>query len=152
MKKRAQFYILAAVILIAITFGLFTAKKTIPSPDRSFDLLVGNYVKEAPFAANSGNLNEFTAKFYDFALKTDPNFEMMYLYVSQGNISAFSLMKPTIFINQYNLSFNQSMVFERTDGVSVSIGTDEYAVNTTNAGLKTIFISQKPDSRNVRLE
>ena len=151
MNKKAQFYILAAVILLAITFGLFSAKKTIPAPQKGFDLLVNNYIKEAPFAANAANLDDFTLKFYSLAIATDPNFEMLTLNVMQGNISALSLIKSAIFINQYSLSFNQSLVFERQDSVAVSIGAQQYIINTTNTSLKAIFISQSENSRNVRL-
>jgi len=151
MNKKAQFYIIAAVVLIAITFGLFAEKKTISKPDRTFRELVDNYVAEAPFAANSGMLEDFTLKFYDFALSKDSNFEMMYLYISDDNVSAFSLVKSTIFINQYNLTFNRSLVFQKTNEAVVSIGTEQYAINTTSDGLKTIFISQKENSRNVKI-
>ena len=151
MKKRAQFYIMAAVILIAITFGLFTAKKTISKPEKTFGELVDNYQKEAPFAANSGNLGDFTLKFYDFAVSRDSNFEMVYLYVSQENISAFSLAKSTIFINQYNLSFSSGLLLARTDETVISAGSEQYIINTTTSGLRALFMSQKENSRNVRI-
>jgi len=152
MNKKAQFYILAAVILLAITFGLFGAKKTIPKPVKSFDLLVNNYMKEAPFAANTGNLEDFTLRFYDLAAATDPNFEILTLNVLQDNISAFSLIKSAIFINQYGLSFNQSIVFNRPDEITVSIGAQQYIINTSFTGLRAIFVSQSEGSRNVRVE
>ena len=151
MKKKAQFYILAAVLLLAITFGLFTAKKTISSPEKTFNGIVDNYIREAPFAANSGNLNDFTLKFYDYALEKDSNFEMLYLYLSDDNVTAFSLVKSTIFINEYSLSFNQTANLTNTGTATVSIGTDQYVFNLTGSSLKAIFLSQKEGSRNVRL-
>ena len=152
MSRRAQFYLLSAVILLAITFGLFAAKEAVPKPSGAFDLIVGNYVEEAPFAANSGSIEDFTLKFYSLALETDPDFQMAYFYVTQDNISIFSLVKPAIFINQYNLSFNQSIVLPPMDSITVSAETGQYVINTTSAALRAIFISQKPGSTSVRLE
>ena len=150
MNRKAQFYILAAVMLLAITFGLFAAMKTFGPPDRTFGLLAENYIKEAPFAANTNNLEDFTIKFYDFAVSKEPNFEMVYLYTSQGNISAFSLVKSTIFINEYNLSFNESVAFGRQDAATVSIGNQQYDINTSAMGIKAVFISEKEGTINVR--
>ena len=151
MNRKAQFYILAAVVLLAITFGLFTTKKTLGPPDRTFELLAENYIREAPFAANTNNLEDFTLKFYDFAVSKEPNFEMVYLYTSQGNISALSLVKSTIFINEYNLSFNDSVAFERQDMITVSIGNQQYNINTSATGIKAVFILEKEGTRNVRM-
>lgn len=152
MNKKAQFYILAAVILLSITFGLFAPRKAVSGPEKTFSLLAGNYISEAPFAANQDSIEDFTLRFYDFALARDSNFEMMYIAVSADNISAMSLMKPAIFINQHSLLFNTSVVFEKEDSVAVSIGTEQYEFNTTEAGLHAIFISQDGGSRHVRIE
>jgi hypothetical protein len=150
MSKKAQFYILTAVILLAITFGLFTAKKTIQKPDRTFDQLADNYVKEAPIAANSGRFEDFALRFYDFAVLREQNFEMVTIYISDENVSVLSLVKSSIFINEYNLSFKQDVVFPRTD-VIVSIGNEQYDINASSIGVKTIFLLQKSDSKNVRI-
>jgi hypothetical protein len=150
MNNKAQFYILTAVILLAITFGLFASKKTVEKPSGTFDSLVDNYLREAPLAANSGNLNDFTLKFYDFAKTKDNDFEMLYFYTQGGAVSSLSLVKSTIFINQYNISFNQSIVFDNIGEAVVSTGTAQYTINTTNDGLRAVFFSQKQGSRNVR--
>ncbi len=152
MNKKSQFYILTAVVLIAITFGLFSSQKMIPKPENAFGLLVDNYLKEAPFAANSGNLEDFTLRFYDLAASKEPDFEMVSFYVSQDNVSVLSLAKPTIFINQHNVSFRQSIVFQRPDAAMVSIGQEQYSIDTATTGIKTIFLMSKEDSRNVRVE
>lgn len=151
MNRKAQFYILAAVMLLAITFGLFATKKTFSPPDKTFSILSENYLKEAPFAANTGNLKEFTLKFYDFAVSKEPNFEMVYIYTSQGNISAFSLVKSTIFINEYNLSFNEDVAFQRQETTTVSIEDQQYEINTSPIGIKAVFISEKEGTRNVKI-
>jgi len=151
MNKKAQFYIIAAVILISLTFGLFSAKKAMPKPEKTFDLLVQNYQEDAPFAANSGNLRDFTEKFYGFAESKDSSFQLAYFYVSQANISAFSLIKQTIFINQYNLTFNSSIVIPRESETVVSMGDSQYSLNTTATGLRAIFLSEKEGSRSVKI-
>ncbi len=148
MNKKAQFYILAAVLLIAVTFGLFTTRNPVSAPDRTLQEIADNYMKEAPFAANTGNLHDFTLKFYDFAVQKEPAFEMLYIFSSSGNISAFSLIKSTIFINQYSLSFNNTASLSDTQFI-VSIGAEQYNLNITENGLRAIFISRKKDSTNV---
>ncbi len=152
MNKKSQFYILTAVILLAITFGLFTVQKTVPRPSGTFDLLVSNYMKEAPLAANSGDLEGFTRDFYDFALTREGGFEMMYAFASQGNVSVLSLIKSRIFINQFSLSFNDTITLTGPEELTVSIGSEQYIINTSSQGLKAIFLLQKENSRQVRIE
>lgn len=152
MNKKAQFYILTAVVLLSITFGLFTSKKLISSPDKTFENLVENYVKEAPFAANKGDLDDFNERFYDFASSKDHAFQMLSIFVSKSNISVESFMKSTIFINQYNLSFNQTIILDLVDEITISTQEDQYVINTENYGINTLFISAKEGNRQVRIE
>jgi len=152
MNRKAQFYILAAVVLLSITFGIFTPKKSVSRPAKVFNLLAENYVKEAPFAANYGSIEDFTLKFYSYALTVDSDFEMLSLLVSSDNVSALSLIRSTIFINQHGLSFNESAVLEKEDSVTVSIGGSQYIIDTSREGVRAVFISEKAGSRRVRVE
>ncbi len=149
MNKKAQFYILAAVILLAITFGIFSSKKTIAKPTETLEELAENYIKEATFAANLGNLSDFTIKFHDFAVTKDKDFEMVYILSYSGNITSLSRIKSKIFINRHDLLFNESVNFEKEELTTVTIADQEYEFNTSDDGINAIFISSKENERRV---
>ncbi|MEM4337126.1 MAG: hypothetical protein QXG86_03925 [Candidatus Woesearchaeota archaeon] len=145
MNKKSQFYIITAVILLALTFGLSKPKIKYAS-DRNFKELCENYIKEAPFAANTGNLNEFTQKFVDYGKTKEPNFGLLYLEIRQDNITAFNLVKKTTYINEFKLSFNETLTTDRENQVIITLDKNQYIFNTSEYPKISVLIFSESEN------
>jgi hypothetical protein len=130
MNKKAQFYIITAVILLAMTYGFFRPKLTYEK-EGAFREICDNYFKESSFAANTGNLEDFTQKFAEYANSKESGFGIVYLYAQNSNITAFSLVKKTIYINELKLEFNQTLVINKENSVTITIESNQHVINTS---------------------
>ena len=149
MNKKAQFYIITAVILLVLSYSFFSPKLTYKK-DRSFQDLYENYIKESSFAANTGNLAEFTHKFVDYSKTKNPNFGIAYLYVKSNNITALNLIKKPIFINEFRLSFNETVVIDKKNSVTITLGSNQYIFNTTESPkISALFYSESGTTKKV---
>lgn len=99
MDKRGQFYIIAAAVVVALIMGLTAAvnQATVtPKTLRFFDMS-GNFGKESIMVIDYGvynqnlppdiseKINDFYANYSSYALATDPNIMMSFIY---GNVSS----------------------------------------------------------------
>jgi len=101
MTKRGQFYIITALIIAAIVFGLTTAMNyaTVhPAPAQFYDLSK-NFEAESTQVIDygvysgardiQGNVKNFTKAFLEYAIEKDPNIELFYIY---GNSTALTIV------------------------------------------------------------
>jgi len=149
MNKKAQFYIITAVILLALTYGFFRPKLTY-ARDNSFEGLYKNYIEEAPIAANSGNLDDFSRRFSSYAGTKVPGFGLAYLYVQNSNITVLNLVKKTIFINDVPLGFNQSAVMDRKNRTTLTLESGQYVFETSEyPKVLSFFYAESEGSKKV---
>ena len=101
MTKRGQFYIITALIIAAIVFGLTTVMNysTVhPAPAQFYDLSK-NFEAESTqvidygvYSAEpniQGKVENFTRAFLDYAVEKDPNLELFYIY---GNSTSLTVV------------------------------------------------------------
>jgi len=95
MAKRGQFYILAAVILCIVIFGISVTVNKIDQEVEATDFveLAQNYVLETPELINyaiygdqapSALLSKFTEDFVGYARKKNPRLGLVYVYKEEG--------------------------------------------------------------------
>jgi len=149
MNKKAQFYIITAVVLLVMTYGFFSPKLKYET-DSTFRGLYENYLKEAPFAANTGNLEDFTRKFVEYGNTKEPNFGIAYLYIQSGDMTALNMIKKTIYINDRQLEFNNSLVAEKENSTTITFNGNQYVLNTSDSPqVKALFYSESGNSKKV---
>ena len=149
MNKKAQFYVITAVILLALTYGFFRPK-LVYARDTSFEGLYKNYIEESPIAANSGNLDDFSRRFVNYADTKIPNFGLAYLYVQNGNITVLNLVKKTIFINDVPLGFNQSAVIDQKNRTTLTLESEQYVFETSEyPKVLSFFYAESEGSKKV---
>ena len=130
MMKKGQFYIITALIIAAIVFGLTTVMNyaTVhPAPAQFYDLSK-NFEAESTqvidYGIYSGNpdipgsVENFTRAFLDYAVEKDPNIELVYIY---GNSTALTIV---------NYGKNESEIVPQSGS------------NTTLSGGATLAVSQ----------
>jgi len=130
MNKKSQFYIITAIILLALTFGFFGPKLT-SEVDRTFTELCDNYLREASFAANTGNLEDFTGKFFAYGNTKEPDFGLVAMHVQKDNVTVISMLKKTIYINENQLSFNTTAIISRDNSLVITMGKGQYRFDTS---------------------
>ena len=128
--KKGQFYIISALIIAAIVFGLTTVMNysTVhPAPTQFYDLSknfeaestqvidYGVYSNEKDI---QGKVKNFTESFLSYAVEKDPNIELFYIY---GNKTALTIV---------NYGKNES-------GITTKSGS-----NNTLSGGATLAVSQ----------
>ena len=152
MNKKAQFYIITAIILLALTFGFFKPKIKYET-DRTFMALCDNYIREASFAANTGNLGDFTQKFVEFGNTREPDFGIAYLYVQSQNITAANLLKKTIYINENKVMHNETVVIDRENKTVITTDSSQYTFNTSEYPKISAFVfSESENNKRVCLK
>jgi len=127
--KKGQFYIITALIIAAIVFGLTTVMNyaTVhPAPAQFYDLSK-NFEAESTQVIDygvyrgediQGKVENFTRAFLDYAIEKDPNIELFYIY---GNSTALTIV---------NYGKNES-------GINPQFGS-----NTTLSGGAALTVSQ----------
>lgn len=106
MNKKAQFFIIGAVILGIIILSLATTWNVIinsreETAQKQFDLWCQNYEYEifkiSEHAIKTNNKNneadlilDFTTNFIDYVKNSDPNFGIVYIYGDNSNIIIFN--------------------------------------------------------------
>jgi len=107
MKKRGQVFIIFAVILGILILSIVTVFNTAVRTGREgitekkFNTICQNYKEEtyriSQYAVNISNKNEeanlifdFTKKFVIYAKKTDPNFQLIYVYGNDAKVFIYN--------------------------------------------------------------
>jgi len=149
MNKKSQFYIITAVILLAMTSGFFMPKLSYDT-DTKFREVGDNYIREASFAANTGNLDDFSRKFVDYAGIKEQNFGLAYIYAKGRNVTVLNLIKKTIYINEFKLDFNQTLTIGRESSITLTKESDQYFFNTSDAPkISAFFYSETGSTKKV---
>ena len=116
MKKRAQFFIIFAVIFGIIILSLATLYNTIiktgreETAQKTFNLMCENYnyeiFKTSEYAISSDNkdnepelIKNFTIDFLDNSKNNDPNFQLIYVYGNNNKINILHSMGDSITID-----------------------------------------------------
>jgi len=120
MDKRGQFYLIAAVIIIMILFGLVTVKNNAtvqPKPVRFYDLSqdygaeaakvidYGVYNKYSPAVDISERIKNISETFATSAFARDPNVKLVYVY---GNNDTVYVGNLTIIGGEIKLCYENS--------------------------------------------
>lgn len=150
MSRKGQFYIITAVLLIALAFGtVFSAKKIIKS-ERAFEELRKNYVKESAFAANQDEFEDFTRKFMDYARTKDKNFKLIAVHTTSEEIQVYNAYGKTININnELSLQDNEAGAVSKTSEVGILTDDDIYYFDATEGTIKAIFMSEGKTAKRV---
>jgi hypothetical protein len=126
--KKAQFYILIALLLIVAAFSVTKQDVPIRKPADSFLLLHEGFVKEGVHVINnavyndaniSSNFANFTNAYVDFAKSSDPSFELAYFLKYGDKLSVG---------NRFDSNLNITV---GSTGLLVSPGT-EHTVSIAN--------------------
>ncbi|UZE94260.1 MAG: hypothetical protein IB618_01675 [Candidatus Pacearchaeota archaeon] len=119
MNKKAQFFIIFAVILGIIILSLATIFNTIIKTGREetapkkFALMCKNYKEEvfrvSEHAINTSNKSgeaglilDFTKEFMSYAEKTDPNFGLVYVYGNNNYVNILDATDYEIVVEDYD--------------------------------------------------
>ena len=159
MSKKSQFYIVTALILLAVTFSIYPSFLRPTKPVTVFDELSANFEVESPKVVNNalyrGNepgavLRNFTTEFLAYAKTRDPDFRLLYVFAHNSSIEIGNYL-----VFQVNASTNSSsiLVGPNNNGVvplsavvSVKVNNFNYKfANLTGSGLvlKSLFRSRK---------
>ena len=149
--KKAQFYILAAILLSAHV--LFLAKASPPIvPGSSFEGLYSNYLSEAPKAVNSAfynnsnanvTLRAFSDSFYGYARGLDPSFRFAYFYGDGRQLHGVSYFDESITLatNSTTTSFRGYVQVSDTRYADVTLGGKTYKFRFTGKEVHAVFRS-----------
>lgn len=149
LGRKAQFYILAAILLSA--FALFLGKGSQGIvPKSSFDKLYSNYLAEAPRAANAAlynhsganlTLRDFSDSFHAYARGVDPDFRFAYFFGDGSQLHAVSYFDENITLatNSSNTSFRGYLQVPDTRYVEVRLGNQTYRFRFVGVELHALF-------------
>ncbi len=152
MAKRGQFYILAAVILCIVIFGITVTVNKIDQEVEATDFigLAQNYVLETPELINyaiyeeedpSELLIDFTDDFVNYARKRNPNLGLLYVYKDEeGEVKIVNYLQEGTTIRYETIDENgeegEDELFEFGDitlnEIALEVGGEEftYAIPT----------------------
>jgi hypothetical protein len=133
MNKKAQFYILTALILILIAFGLVQSTKTVQQAKSTFTETTENLARESAIAINQ-------------AIYSQEDTDTAYLKFFR-NFMTYSRTKDTQFKALYALKQGKTIIIQNEIGETVTIkekGAElENSANTTITAQPTITITYK---------
>jgi len=146
-SKKAQFYIITAVVLIAAVFLYSSSRTETPKYQSVFHEISENYFNEAPYVLNAAmitdaNKNEkmenFTKNFINYAKTKTISMGIVYVFSDSENITVGNFMKEAVTCNSFELLENQTQIFNMTENMSVSIDGNQYDFNITENSFKSI--------------
>ncbi len=152
MKKKGQVYLLIAIILCFIIFGLFSiANKLVEKKiGEDFKILAKNYETESTKFLNlligektKGEINEddikkyfanFTALFTSYAKSQAPNFELLYIFKFNNNLYIGNYLKSRIKINNKEIDgcYDKIPVKIEFQGLNLLFGVDMQEIEDCN--------------------
>ncbi len=115
--KKGQFYILAAVILLAITFTVFalsSKSNVFTKNEDTFEELHENYVREVSEVINNmiyeknqadleeidlDKLEDFTSQFMNYAKTRSPSFSLVYMFSYHEDVRVANHFDETIVVS-----------------------------------------------------
>ncbi len=146
-NKKAQFYIITAIVLIATVFLYSSAQTETPKRQNTFREISENYFKEAPYVLNSAlqnseNLNEkmenFTRSFISYAKSRNADMGIIYIYSINNTITMGNFMKETAAFGSTDLLANETRTFNLTAAFTVSLNSNIYHFNISNNEFKSV--------------
>jgi len=146
-NKKAQFYIITAIVLIATVFLYSSTQTETPKHQNTFHEISENYFNEAPYVLNaalltSENLNEkmenFTINFINYAKSRNIKMGIIYLYSIGNIITMGNFMKETATFENTDLFENTTAQFNLTENFTVSLGNNVYYFNMSKNEFKAI--------------
>jgi hypothetical protein len=148
--KKGQFYLIIAVLLISLTFGAVFSTKSSAKTEDYFKETWKNYIKEAPFAANSGKFEDFTQKFVEFARTSDKNFKLISVYSAGSEIQVYNAYGKTININnELSIPDSSAGTLGRTDKIGIITDSDVYYLDTPAGSIKAVFMTESKTAKRV---
>lgn len=150
LQKKGQFYLIIAVLLISFTFGAVFSTKSSAKTEDYFKETWKNYIKEAPFAANSGEFEDFTQKFVEFARTRDRNFKLISVYSTVSGIQVYNAYGKTININNVlSIPDSSAGALNRTGKVGIITDEDVYYLDTPAGSIKAVFMTESKTAKRV---
>lgn len=141
MNKKAQFYILAAVILLTIAFIVFAvSNKTIfKKTDNTFDELHANYVREASSVVNSAIFEKNKLELQNPDFSKVESFTNDFITYARTRMPAFSLMYMLTYKNSTIVAnkFEQHAIFS-SGGLNYSVSPGQ-TINVTSSGSYDVY-------------
>ncbi|MFH1053294.1 MAG: hypothetical protein V1740_02640 [Candidatus Woesearchaeota archaeon] len=165
-NKKAQFYILIAVILVGIAFSIVQASETFKEPDQLFSQLTENLEKESSNMINNAiyeenviedEYNPFFISFIKFAKTRDPKFEAIYLLKNKDKITIYSEIKDAIVLkdggSRINIYYQGTRSLTDKDIVTLTYNDIDYDFNFNqkDVQLKILVISRKSGDLRIKL-
>ncbi|MFH1315899.1 MAG: hypothetical protein ABII01_00080 [Candidatus Woesearchaeota archaeon] len=165
-SKKAQFYILIAVILVGIAFSIVQASETFKEPDQLFNQLAENLEKESSNMVNNAiyeenvvedEYNPFFISFIKFAKTRDPKFEALYILKNKDKITIYSEIKDTVVLkdggSSINIFYQGTRSITDKDVVTLNYNNIDYdfKFNQKDVQLKILVTSRKSDDLRIRL-
>ena len=148
MNKKAQFYILAAVILLTIAFtviALSTRVNSFKKRDTSFEELNDNYIREVSEVINNivyeknqnsleeislTKLNQFTKEFLDYAHTKQPSYSLAYVFSYYGDMYVMNEFDEEIVFSldgeDYNILSGESINLNSSDNYVIYAFDNKY--------------------------
>ena len=157
LNKKAQFYVLAAILLSTFLFASLTGNARVTDVDESFDSIITNFVTESPHVINhakfagldvSENYNDYVNDFIYYAETKNIRFGVMYLLAgvpSEDKIELVNYIGTDIIVDvhgvPYPLENDGNITINRTNSVSVIYSGTEYQYTLEEKGIdfKALF-------------
>lgn len=150
MNNRGQFFLIGALIIIVIIFGVATVYNSINSTNseqKNTENLANNIKEESFYVINnayynnlaesqiSQNLNNLTSIYS----KANPSYNISYIYYSNGNFGGNN------YYNSLNTSIPSSDIFTSQDKITLSLNNINHTFNLTK-GYNFFVIVQKDNN------
>ncbi len=159
-SRKAQFYIVIAIILIVYLFAIGKTTAQIKKPETAFRQLYQNYLAESAKVINSGvyegNLTERFRNFSDayttYARTKSPDFKMAYALLDQGEVLVMNSLNEPLNVTTPSATFilgsGTGRTIAKPQNLTFYISSTAYDfVFTRDTELKAIF--KKADKNEV---
>jgi len=138
MNKRAQFYILAAVILIGAVAIIVSNKSTLSLKKiENYRHVLDNYIYEGKIVINnavrdekniSEEMRDYTEAFIEYLNKRDMNSGIIFLFSRENKIHVVNYLNQKIQVKEEaaQLDFEEEFVMDFNDEVTLKIQNESY--------------------------
>jgi hypothetical protein len=141
--KKAQFYVLTAVIFCSVMFILLSNKNPTQETNSEFKRLYNNYIYEVPQVINnalydnknvSAQFKNFTSNFISYAKEKNINLGIFYILKLDEQIEAVNLLNQEVNITYVDslLLPDKRIILRRTSNISVIVKNTTYVYNITD--------------------
>lgn len=168
--KKGQFFILAAIIIAAVIFGLAVTENILSGNEKPEDFyLLGNQIQEelnsvidySTFSGND-NVSDFINQTINYVKSSKAPTEIVFIYVNNGNISVENYAKNVTSIYGFGscpisspcpvYSGNKgSYLLDSSKIINISIGSEKYFYNLTE-GSKSYIVLKRTIGREVYID